>query len=278
MERQGRTLTRCVDMFIPPAAVIYAGTGEKFDPALEVFDVKIPLLQRYWRELLYLSPSLEADLQGLDMQGYMDASAAMLRQRVQTNADDARSISLAVVDWLADDLKAAGVWLTRGTRADRGFQNVVTGRYLCPIFLDYDNKTVREDLLRGTLPFTAGGLPTFLFDLEKFDLGAPWKSLLRGPLIVLAWYHIFDRPYLRERAYKMSLPYTSVARSHGMIQVTIGSILYATTLVHLALSTTTSMHHEHSDVRALHKVLVDFVNDPDNLDIVESLLRWWNRY
>lgn len=54
---------------------------------------------------------------------------------------DLRRITCIIVDlWLAKDLEEAHVRLNSNNRWDRGFNNVVTGRYLCPIFMDYNDQ------------------------------------------------------------------------------------------------------------------------------------------
>ena len=36
MDHSGRTFVRCVDVFVPAGAVVYAGTGQLFDQTLQV--------------------------------------------------------------------------------------------------------------------------------------------------------------------------------------------------------------------------------------------------
>ena len=76
----------------------------------------------------------------------------MLQALNRVRAYDARSLSTVLEGWLSPAFEAEyGVepmfdrgrgWNT-GLRAvrNRGFQNVITGSLLCPIFLDYGNES-----------------------------------------------------------------------------------------------------------------------------------------
>ncbi|KAI1783650.1 hypothetical protein LXA43DRAFT_1102279 [Ganoderma leucocontextum] len=177
MRTQGYILARCVDAFVLPAAVISAGTGHSY-PDLEILDEEKSRLQSAWAELLRLCPSFESSLDGLDLQGYMNMSIAVFS--LLSDNSDPHSFFF----WLADDLEAANVRLNPYKKTQRGFNNVVTGCYLCPIFLDYGDKAGREALVHGIPVTTTAGMETFLFDVKNYDPTAPSKTFLRGPLIV----------------------------------------------------------------------------------------------
>ncbi|KAI9059486.1 hypothetical protein FKP32DRAFT_1579870 [Trametes sanguinea] len=202
-------------------------------------------------------------------------------------SDDTRSIKIAIVEWLSGSLKDAGVVLRPMDKAQRGFNNPVTGRLLCPVVLDFDDEQMRK--LLETHQATIDGeaingshWPTFVYDLNKYNPALPWESFLRGRLVVQAFRHIFTSPSSAtavgdEDTHRGTR--TGNAALHGMTRVTVGSIIYCATQVHFALSATAvfNKNNKSNDSVVFYHSLVDYFEAPQFAGPVHDLLDWWNR-
>ncbi|KAI9067491.1 hypothetical protein FKP32DRAFT_1563674, partial [Trametes sanguinea] len=207
-------------------------------------------------------------------------------------SDDTHSIKVAVIIWLAEDLREAGVSLLPNIKSSRGFNNPVTGRLLCPAVLDYDDDETRKSLENheATLdgePVNGGDWPMFVYDQNTYNPALPWESFLRGRLIIQAFRHIFQSPSsaLRDTT-TSSMPVeatrgtrTGVADLHGMTKVTAGSLIYAATPVHFALSSVSTFKKTDttSDTHVFQASLVNFFDDPFFAAVHADLFAWWNR-
>ncbi|KAL1939912.1 hypothetical protein VTO73DRAFT_9612 [Trametes versicolor] len=288
LKHAGRHFARTVDMFVLPAVVVNAGI--EFDPNRSPLECS-PEEQRNhksWDALLRIVPNLTAMLADPTVQNPISTiTTALLAGSNAARADDTRSIKIAVVEWLADDLKAAGVTLNPKTKPQRGFLNEVTGRLLCPVVLDYDDPSIRSLLEshQATIdgePVNGSDWPNFVFDQQGLNPAQPWVNFLRGRLIILAFRHIFISPSSAlgdDELEGTRGTRTGNAALHGMMSVTPGSIIYAATHVHFALSSAAvfNKNNQNNDTVVFHRALVAFFEDPLFAAPVADMLTWWNR-
>jgi hypothetical protein len=54
-------------------------------------------------------------------------------------SDDTKSLKGSVIDWITPDGQTLHPPLSRTLKMDRGFQHEVTGRFLCPVGLDWND-------------------------------------------------------------------------------------------------------------------------------------------
>ncbi|KZV77411.1 hypothetical protein PENSPDRAFT_747135 [Peniophora sp. CONT] len=105
--------------------------------------------------------------------------AALDVGRKQTRTEDRGTVNNDAVDWI-DHFKLPA------SKGDRGFKNEGCGRYLCPANLDWDDPSVREQLVRdGSLH---NRYPRFLWPSgpDGFNVGNYWSGFCRGELLVKA--------------------------------------------------------------------------------------------
>ncbi|KAI0359727.1 hypothetical protein OH77DRAFT_1509078 [Trametes cingulata] len=199
-------------------------------------------------------------------------------------SDDTRSVKIAIIEWLSDSLKHAKVVLHPTDKTQRGFNNPVTGRLLCPIVLDYADDSVRRllETHQATIdghPVNGSHWPIFAFDEHRYNPAMPWESFLRGRLIVQGFRHIFTSPssaVADDDGHRGTR--TGNAAIHGMTKVTPGSIIYSATQVHFALSSATvfNKNNKKNDTIIFYRSLLDFFEDPRLAAPVADLLEWWN--
>ncbi|KAI8973086.1 hypothetical protein BD414DRAFT_525063 [Trametes punicea] len=293
----GRHFVRTVDMFVLPAVVIKAGmeydsehSTSAYTPELLTF-AREQRNYRAWEALLHMIPTLSAILIDPNAdQPITRVSAALLAGSNAARSDDTRTIKIAIVEWLSGDLQQASVVLHPSNKAQRGFNNPVTGRLLCPIGLDYGDEIVRKllETHQATVdgePVNGSHWPIFAFDEQTYNPAMPWESFLRGRLIVQAFRHIFTSPtsaFTDDHAASVQnsrSTRTGNAALHGMTRVTPGSIVYCATQVHFALSTAPvfNKNSKNNDSIIFYRSLVKYFEDPHFAAPVQDLLDWWNR-
>ncbi|KAF8257393.1 hypothetical protein EI94DRAFT_1818008 [Lactarius quietus] len=110
-----------------------------------------------------------------------------------------------------------------------GFNHPTTGKQLCPAHLDWDDPNVRERLCCGVEEVMATDLPAFLWLKGTFDIEDAYKGFLRGPLLVMAYKHIFISPSSAKEADKST--HGSNAALHDIQFVTYESLTYVAMVV-----------------------------------------------
>ncbi|KAI0362803.1 hypothetical protein OH77DRAFT_1417095 [Trametes cingulata] len=284
----GRHFARTIDMFTLPAVVIQAGM--EYDPERPAQDYTAEERRNNasWEALLRMIPNLAAMLMDANAQQPVTRiSAALLSGGNAARSDDTRSIKIAIIEWLSDSLKQAKVVLHPTNKSQRGFNNPVTGRLLCPIVLDYADESIRKllETHQATIdgqPVNGSHWPVFAFDEQRYNPAMPWESFLRGRLVVQGFRHIFTSPSsaVADDARDANRgTRTGNAAIHGMTKVTPGSIIYSATQVHFALSSATvfNKNNRKNDSIIFYRSLIDFFEDARLAAPVADLLEWWNR-
>ncbi|KJA27917.1 hypothetical protein HYPSUDRAFT_197489 [Hypholoma sublateritium FD-334 SS-4] len=184
-------------------------------------------------------------------------------------------------------------------RSDRGMQNDITGRLLCPIEYDWDDESVRNEIRAGTINISED---YFLRCFYPYGIGDPdnvEKGFLRSGLLVKTYSSIFISPSSSESfsdedengaARKQQRVTNSqkkatksnVANILGMDgRVTPRSIAYAAVL--LAFNLTNAGYwmevFNQFNFRALYALVVDFFEGPSGQAArrrSQNLLKWWS--
>ena len=119
-----------------------------------------------------------------------------------SRSDDTKALKSAIIDFIKPPGHNLEPYLARNVRTGRGFHHPVTGRYLCPVGMDWsDPEYVNMSLyysipqsmlldmfriqtqLRERLP-PGDDWPLFLYKGCKYDSQNPWEGLFEGELIV----------------------------------------------------------------------------------------------
>ncbi|KAI0370819.1 hypothetical protein BV20DRAFT_1071766 [Pilatotrama ljubarskyi] len=204
-------------------------------------------------------------------------------------SDDTRSLRGSVIDWLKVDFPADTVNLNRDTKVGRGFRNEVTGRLLCPVMLDWNDESVRTELLNRTAtidgePVNGSHWPAFLYASGIYNESVPWVGFLMGENLLRTYLHIFISPSSAKGAEEHSgdgrATRSGNAANYGMTEVTKASIAYAAAQLYFALSDSAvfNKHQKNCDALGLYNAIRDYLEDPEFKSDTNDLLAWWNRY
>ncbi|KAH9029815.1 hypothetical protein EDB85DRAFT_1848278, partial [Lactarius pseudohatsudake] len=110
-----------------------------------------------------------------------------------------------------------------------GFNHQTTGKFLCPVMLDWGDPNVHEQLCCGLEELTSTDLPAFLWLNGAFSIEDPYKGFFHGSLLVMSYKHIFISPSSAKQADKST--HSGNATLHGMSFVMYESIAYVATVV-----------------------------------------------
>ncbi|KAL6307408.1 hypothetical protein BKA93DRAFT_727752, partial [Sparassis latifolia] len=159
-------------------------------------------------------------------------------------SDDTSSLKTAVMTWLRKDIAASGKDINLKRKPGRGFNHPVTGALLCPAVLDYNDLKVQQALKEHTATIDGRLVdgtdwPVFVYS-GTYNADLPWVGMLRGPLLVRTFIHIFlspslansDEEELHDENITPGSPNQSTcsgnAELNGMTVVTPHSIAYST--------------------------------------------------
>ncbi|KAI9451182.1 hypothetical protein BJY52DRAFT_1191187 [Lactarius psammicola] len=164
-----------------------------------------------------------------------------------------------------------------------GFNHPVSGELLCPATLDWGDFSVRERLCRGVEEITATDLPAFLWSKGDFDIDDPYKGFLRGPLLLMAYRHIFISPSSAKEVDKSTRG--GNAALHDISFVTYESIAYVATVTRFALSdeptfgpggcSTNKRQRPGFPYRDFYRELLEHKSLMSSEER-SSLIQWWN--
>ncbi|KAI0077094.1 hypothetical protein K474DRAFT_1772072 [Panus rudis PR-1116 ss-1] len=229
----GRHYVRTVEMFESPGVILSEALNRMYDKANGIvieYDKVSKRRYKAFRALERRIPSLQDDIQegGRTLQ---EITAAITLGANGTRSDDTCGVKLAIVQWLADAIAESQRPIAPTNKECRGHNHPVTSRLLCPAALPWSPKV--QTLLRtGTAtidgkPVGPSHWPAFLYS-GPYNAEAPWIGMLRGPLIVQAFRHIFLSPSsaIADDAGSGRSVKAGNAAIHGMTSVTPASIAY----------------------------------------------------
>ncbi|KJA14950.1 hypothetical protein HYPSUDRAFT_142490 [Hypholoma sublateritium FD-334 SS-4] len=234
--------------------------------------------QKVFCALLKSVPGLEERLMGANSEEDIQSIAAMLQKGASSaRSDDTKSLKSAIIDWITPPGEPLIPPISRNAKSGRGFNHEVTGALLCPAGLNWNDVEIKEKLRTGELSVPGDQWPILLFSSYMYDDNDPSKGLLRSPILVKTFKHIFTSPSSVEREAKATR--SGNARIHGMTGVTRGSIAYAATQARFALSASSVFNRNDTitDSERFYNSILEYLEDPDEADDVSHLIAWWNR-
>ncbi|KAF9470595.1 hypothetical protein BDN70DRAFT_982771 [Pholiota conissans] len=251
-----------------------------------------------FKVLLQTVPSLRKSLGDptVDIDAYL--------MQLQKGANDARSDDVRrIKEEVALCLNrehAPNPPLNTKCRSDRGRQNDITAKLLCPIEYDWSNEEVRNGIRAGTINISEDYFLRCFYPHGQGDPDNVEKGFLRSGLLIKTYSNIFISPSSSEAFVdededgsarkKQRLNSDSqkkatkcnVASIIGMDgRVTPRSIAYAAVL--LAFNLTDASHwmevYNRFDYRALYALVVDFFEATSGRAAKKrsnDLLKWWS--
>ncbi|PSR74290.1 hypothetical protein PHLCEN_2v9959, partial [Hermanssonia centrifuga] len=234
---------------------------------------------KVFEALLSMVPGLDARLsENLNDENDFRFVASMIQKGMSgARADDTKALKGAVIEWITPRGETLNPPLARHTKVDRGFNHDCMGRLLCPVELDWADLSTKEKLRSGEMQAYSNQWPYFLYQDHTFNAANPWEGLLRSELLVNGYKYIFTSPSSVEKEPKAAR--SGNARIHGMQQVPIPSLAYVATQVRFALTSAATFSRSDyiTDSESFYTSIVELLEDPEELEHVNSLLTWWNR-
>ncbi|KAJ3539561.1 hypothetical protein NMY22_g4686 [Coprinellus aureogranulatus] len=219
---------------------------------------------RIFKELLKLSPGLELRVVKSSAEELHYIADSLHKGSSGARADDTKSLKSAIVDWITPNGGALSPPLSRNVKTDRGFHHYATGELLCPATLDWSDEKIRQQLRSGEIACSGEAWPAFLYRDSKFNPENPWDGLFQGKLLVSAFKHIFTSPSSVDSESRATR--AGNAELHGM-----KSVRFA-----LTATAVFSRNDRATDSERFYSSILEFLEDPDEVEEVTSLLKWWN--
>ncbi|KAH7903572.1 hypothetical protein BJ138DRAFT_1138709 [Hygrophoropsis aurantiaca] len=276
----GRHFGRTVHALCNVQALITNGIlhlGELAEEPEESFTAEERREHRVFRSLLQMVPGLEERLMTGEAEDAVAIAELVQKGAASARSDDTKSLKTAVLDWITPRGQSLNPPLARNVKVDRGYHHERTGVLLCPAGLDWTNNEIKEKLKNGEMTVSGDQWPIFLYLGYNYDPEDPWNGLLRSPILVSAYKHIFTSPSSVDKEPKATR--SGNARIHGMTRVTTASLAYVATQARFALSSSPvfSRTDTVTDSERFYNSLRDLLEDPEEKEEVDQLLIWWNR-
>jgi hypothetical protein len=259
--------------------------------------------QASYKRICELEPNLDAKLQEATTSQYTLLINALNHGINQARSGDNNRMKTALIERLQAFDGSENLWADN--KESRGFRNLLTGAFLCPVDSDYDNNSTREKLREGDRDlFNAGCIPRFLYPyveqpsnpstgklpapkwrlawLEAQDPGIPIEQqpserdgFCQGQLLVWAWKLLFLSP--GAAAGKKKQP--SVRKVN---HVTLPLIAWTACVLCAALSSDAmfvarSSEHAVFDNAMFYHNILKTLQDPNEAESTSSLLEYWTR-
>ncbi|GLB41608.1 hypothetical protein LshimejAT787_1002080 [Lyophyllum shimeji] len=253
---------------------------EHFHEIYAVLRAKIRGFRTHISELEHHGEDLEA------LAKLMSESAARAR------SDDIGSLRDAGLAYVELDTKLDPSIPPRSQKSEhRGFRNLTTARLLCPVrvlaeFKANSAQTI-EKLHDGRIQVTGDDLPSFLYPDGQYDPEDLDKGLMRGPLVVRIWRHLFTSPSSaviplgQQRAVKTK---GCQATMNGLTTPTPATIAYAALQTYWMLCPLDDWRLDDGvfDKQEFFRNVVNIFSmgqwedvDSENNEWAEETLRWW---
>ncbi|KAF9034848.1 hypothetical protein BJ165DRAFT_1533884 [Panaeolus papilionaceus] len=253
---------------------------------------------RGYTTLLNVVPSLRSLLNDADADpDDLDVYVSQLQKGANdARSDDVRCIKEELGGWL-NHAFAPAVPFSIKSRGDRGFQNDITGRLLCPIQYDWDDEAY-------VIQLNVEGDDLFLSCLYPKGKGDPNNveaKFLRSRLLLKTYCAIFTSPSSSEdfeefetvdgpsrktkrtsTSQKKATKASVASILHMNSRVTPRSIAYAAVVLAFNLTDAVQWVEVYNgfNFRVLWSFIVDYFEEtPDEVSKskADELLQWWNR-
>ncbi|TFK34100.1 hypothetical protein BDQ12DRAFT_614002, partial [Crucibulum laeve] len=183
---------------------------------------------------------------------------------------DAMALKSAVIVWVEQEGFTFDPPINPSQKSDRGFTNNTTGKFLCPVGMNWLDISTRCAIQRGEIVIPSTAWPMMLYNCLIYYPNDPWNGFLHGQILVKTYMHIFVSPS------------TGRDIENFNSAVTISSIAYAATQARHALSplpTLAMKDHKRKlpESRVFYGSLMQLLEDLEQKHEVEALISWWNQ-
>ncbi|KAF7976661.1 hypothetical protein HWV62_5999 [Athelia sp. TMB] len=299
----GRALRRAVDLFVGPRELVQEAdrriavlaAGEEPESTAEQ-----EARYKSYMKLIEHVPLIKHLLDEGESDAIQNLYRNLKKGSDNARSDDTSKLKTAVVYWVDSALGTSTPPLRINSKHERGLDNDVTGRLLCPSEYSWEDPIMRNNIREGHADYlvTAHSWPIFLYAGYKCDTNDLEKGLLQSPLLVKAFKYIFtspssaaedlpdiqsdQRPTKRARRAQTTTTRTDVARLIGLNTVTPRAIAYVAVQLRFALSNATAWRLIDIDFSHVefYAAIVDFFETtpgPRAQASADKLLEWWNK-
>ncbi|KAF9533408.1 hypothetical protein CPB83DRAFT_782959 [Crepidotus variabilis] len=248
--------------------------------------------------LLSLVPPFKTLIQtDADEDTFRQYTASLQKGANDARSDDVRRIKEEIAVWLNHNNPTATP-LSPKSRDNRGLQNDVTGRLLCPIEHKWDDEKNRADMQNAVIDISQDFFITCLYKKGTADPSDVENGFLRSVLLLKTFCAVFTSPTSsedleepeddvparkkRKTSSQKKATKTNVAgllRMEG--KVTPRAIAYAAVLLVFNLTDATQWTETYNgfNFRAFYNFIVDFFEDTPGAAAqrrANMLLTWWN--
>ncbi|OBZ77443.1 hypothetical protein A0H81_01957 [Grifola frondosa] len=244
-------------------------------------------MERQYNMLLTLIPGLKKEIKRLEddepdalhtLADFLDDMAHKAR------SDDVGALRYMVLNYLPKGPKYPP--LDTDLKDRRGFENVTTGRLLCP--RTHCPTSIRTlifcaSVRDGDTEVTAHDYPSFLYDQEEYDPEEMDKGFLRSALLAMCFKSLFLGPRnAKKRAgEKENGPgKPPLAQKYNITSVTPRHIAYVAVLVRFILNSQAQWAQIDSnfDASEFFHILVGLFEGPSSDPLwSKATIAWWNK-
>ncbi|TEB17635.1 hypothetical protein FA13DRAFT_1720561 [Coprinellus micaceus] len=235
---------------------------------------------KVYQALMELVPGLKERLNTMSNNKLIYIADMLTKWVFYTRSDDTKTLKAAVIDWITPTKGYLSPPLSQNVKTDRGNFHDRTGELLCPVNLDWNNEKIRRDLKSGQLVPLGDLWPRFIYQGYQYDPENPWDGLLHSAILVNVYKHVFTSPSSVGQTINANRATRSRnARLHGMKFVTVASVAYIATQVCFSPSSMSDFSHADTvmDSEYFYQLIVDLLDDPEEAEEVDHLLKWWNQ-
>ncbi|KIJ29827.1 hypothetical protein M422DRAFT_36807 [Sphaerobolus stellatus SS14] len=281
----GRAAARVIDAFSPVNLMVHyyhqVLSGEK------MYDTLSTRQKRYYESYLALQkhiPTFAAEITNKSEEELSARIKEMDHCQNSARNSDTNVIKKAIVSMvrvLYPEEVHALQDVDGEIKTNRGFKNIIFGRLLCPVNMDWANPETQSSLIATPGLCSTAAWPMFFYPKGQFDPNDLAKGLLRGELLVWVYKYIFLAPsawHPNKHSDESKIFSTGNASLHKLYNVTPRSLAYVATHVRFALSSSEINRKNGGSFKTgdFFWHVMDYLEDPDFAEDVKGLLEWWD--
>ncbi|KAI0028253.1 hypothetical protein K488DRAFT_89927 [Vararia minispora EC-137] len=232
---QGKYLGRYILPIGSFKDVIEVGLSQRVTSGAKLTSYKETHLQSF-RRILHYDPQLDRMMRTVGDQGQLGLIICALEEgRKAARAEDVHILKDHIDLWPSQFITWDGTIFNKGRRNKYGFKNGVTGALLCPVMLNWDDESTRNDLRSSRVIPTSDDLPRFLWPgNEPVNMTDLASGFLRSQVLEAAFLSVWFAPSVILGSGRSTR--ASKASMYSVDHVTIESVAYVAMLVRFVLS------------------------------------------
>ncbi|KAI0027212.1 hypothetical protein K488DRAFT_91149 [Vararia minispora EC-137] len=279
---QGKYLGRYILPIGSFKDVIEVGLSQRVTSGAKLTSYEETHLQSFRRILRY-DPQLDRMMRTIGDQGQLGQIIRALEEgRKAARAEDVHILKDHIGLWPSEYITWDGTIFNKGRRNEYGFKNVVTGALLCPVTLNWDDDSTRNDLRSSRFIPTSDDLPRFLWPGNETVIITDLASgFLRSQVLEAAFLSVWFAPSVILGSGRSTR--ASKATMYSVDHVTIESVAYVAMLVRFVLSDqatfTVGGPVPTRGAWCLGQFCLKVIDQAYNAltdDEILSLVQWWN--